>query len=572
MKRSQRLLTLVLALLILGCLPMIALGNAPVTVTTRAMAERIDKDGSVVLELPQEALEEQGFQVGDLVMVTIGGESLILPYCEAPTDVDPGKPALIGREGVLSLAVRGGAFARSRGLAEQKNGEADGAWTWLVGSDSLAVTISMEEAGGYYAQYLLHNLLYSNARSAYPRLTDEEFANFRAVTTTGMGKDRLYRTSTPINPAIGRASYADAALRRAKVTVVLNLADRPETLSSYQGFAKSYYSSTHYAPMSMDLDFTTESFRVTLARGLRFMAENPGVYAIHCTEGKDRTGCVVALLECLMGAAPEEIAADYMTTFYNYYGLTKEDPRYEIILNNSIVRTLCNEFGIETLEGADLAREAEEYLLEIGMSEAEIAVLRDNLAESRDAPRTASFVDVPDTAWYAEGIRTAYEAGWMAGTSATTFEPDAALTRAQLVTILWRMEGSPPSDASLPFADVPRDSWYTEAVRWTADVELVKGYDATHFRPMEDITREQLAAILYRSVQRRGAAGDGGSSFPVAYTDAAQVSDWAYEAMCWMTAHEIVTGVKANLLSPRTGASRAQMAVMLARLNSILAQ
>ena len=173
---------------------------------------------------------------------------------------------------------------------------------------------------------------------------------------------------------------------------------------------------------------------------------------------------------------------------------------------------------------------------------------------------SARFTDVYLDAWYHMAIDYAVANGLMDGTSATTFEPNANMTRAMVVTILWRMEGEPVVNYLLPFTDVPADSWYTEAVRWAASEGIVTGVSDTEFAPNAEITREQLAAILHRySGEPATAANLDG------YADGACVSAYAADAMIWCVEHMIITGVTDTTLEPQGTATRAQCATMLMR-------
>ena len=170
------------------------------------------------------------------------------------------------------------------------------------------------------------------------------------------------------------------------MTVVINLADGEETAKGYEGFAGSYYAGTNFIMLNMPMNSNSDEFRTKLASGLKFMAANPGIYAIHCTEGKDRAGYVLALLECLMGAGYDEVIDDYMTTFYNYYGVTKDDARYETIVKSNISKSLKTAFTFSKkdkkrdLSTADLAACAKKYLKKIGLTNAEIKALKKNLS------------------------------------------------------------------------------------------------------------------------------------------------------------------------------------------------
>ena len=170
------------------------------------------------------------------------------------------------------------------------------------------------------------------------------------------------------------------------------------------------------------------------------------------------------------------------------------------------------------------------------------------------------FTDVKPGDWFYDYVAYVYANGLMEGTSATTFAPDDNMTRAMLVTILWRVEGEPVVNYLMPFTDVPDGAWYAEAVRWAASEGIVEGVSAAEFAPDAEITREQLAAMLYRYAGEPAASGDLS-----AYTDAASVSAYAVNAMSWCVGHGIITGVTATTLDPQGTATRAQCAAMLMR-------
>lgn len=174
------------------------------------------------------------------------------------------------------------------------------------------------------------------------------------------------------------------------------------------------------------------------------------------------------------------------------------------------------------------------------------------------------FSDIDPNAWYHDGVHYVLDNGIMNGTGGGTFEPDATATRAMIVTMLWRMEGEPGASYATTFADVPADEWYTEAVRWAAQGGIVSGYSDAAFGPGDSITREQLAAILYRYAQSKGQGFTGSWMFLLDYPDAADVSEWADEAMHWMVMNELIRGMDGKL-NPGGEATRAQIATILMR-------
>ncbi len=183
------------------------------------------------------------------------------------------------------------------------------------------------------------------------------------------------------------------------------------------------------------------------------------------------------------------------------------------------------------------------------------------------APITAEdmpFIDVPMGSWYEDGVRYVYQKGLMAGTSATTFGPDVTTTRGMIATILWRLAGSPQVDYAMDFDDVAAGSWYAEAIRWAASEGIVSGYGDGKFGPDDIITREQMAAMLYRYAQYKGYDVSVGENTNIlSYSDFGDLSEYAIPAMQWAVGAGIISGTSASALGPQGNASRAQVAVIL---------
>ena len=345
--------------------------------------QSISKYGNMGLTISGAELKNAGYEYGDILKITVDGKELSVPYGTNYSDVDQGKTVLTNVDNYLTLAINMGNFATVNGFAT-KNSSNEWYYTTGVGLP-VTVKIEMGEKGGYYDEWINHQLKRTNDRDDYKNLSDAEFANFRQITTTGMG-DHLYRGSSPINPEIVRNTYADAALKDAKATVIMNLADDETTAKAYEGFASTYYAGQKVIYLNLGVDFTAKDFQDGLAKGLKFFAANEGVYYVHCTEGKDRCGFVSALLECLMGATADEVVSDYMVTYYNYYGVDKttDAKKYESIANSNIIKTLKTAFEVDDLTTADLAAEAEAYIKSIGLTDAEITNLKANLANKTE--------------------------------------------------------------------------------------------------------------------------------------------------------------------------------------------
>ena len=197
------------------------------------------------------------------------------------------------------------------------------------------------------------------------------------------------------------------------------------------------------------------------------------------------------------------------------------------------------------------------------------AVFRLDYAHCYGAPTCPmkAFADVDADAWYHDGVHYCLAEGLMVGTSDTAFAPQGTTSRAMVVTILWRLEGGPVVNYAMRFGDVPQDQWYSEAVRWAASQGIVAGYDNGSFGPHDPITREQLAAILYRYAQCGGADVSMGEDTNIlSYLDALEVSEYAIPTMQWACGAGIIQGTgDGSTLSPGAGASRAETATMLQR-------
>lgn len=193
-----------------------------------------------------------------------------------------------------------------------------------------------------------------------------------------------------------------------------------------------------------------------------------------------------------------------------------------------------------------------------------------------DSCPLGAFGDLTAAAWYHDGVHYCLENGLMRGVSGGTFLPDGSTTRAQLVTILWRLEGSPETTGAAGFGDTAGGAWYTEAVRWAAGCGVVKGYDNGHFGPNDAVTREQMAAILYRYAQHKGYDVSAGKDTNIlSFDDAFAVSEYAIPAMQWACGSGMVRGIAQKggmLLAPRDTTTRAQTATLLMRFQSAFAK
>ena len=340
----------------------------------------IAKYGDLILMMSGAELLDKGYEYGDLFEIEIAGQTFELPMCSNYSDVDNGELVMrvSAAEDAVVVAINMGDFATTAKIAKKSKIEEDPGYRWdYLVEIPVAVKISLKEAGAYREEWLVRQLVRTDAREDYAHLSDEAFANFRVVDTTGMGAGKLYRSSSPINPGIGRSTYADAAAKNAGIVTVINLADASNT---YALPIDAYYNSCQVTYLNLGMEFLAETFTESLAVGMRAIINGEGPYLIHCNEGKDRAGFVSALLECLMGATVDEVADDYMETYINYYGVEKGSEKYDAVLNNNLIKSLNAVFGVDDIYTADLAIEAEAYMTEkLGLSADEVTTLRAKL-------------------------------------------------------------------------------------------------------------------------------------------------------------------------------------------------
>lgn len=174
------------------------------------------------------------------------------------------------------------------------------------------------------------------------------------------------------------------------------------------------------------------------------------------------------------------------------------------------------------------------------------------------------FTDVPASHWAHDDITYVYENDLMNGTDGSLFSPESTTTRAQVVTVLYRLAGQPAADWENPFWDVPASAWFHDAVTWAWENDITGGVSSTHFGAGNAVTREQLAAFLYRYAQDQGYDTSARADLS-GYSDAGLVSSYATEALSWANATGLITGTTGTTLSPQGSATRAQVATILSR-------
>ena len=335
-----------------------------------------DKYGNLATDILSKDLYAAGYQMGDLLKVTIGETTFEAPFVGAYSDVAVGaklvRAPAAGTTAIIAIN-HGDLATEAKAVAGTK------------------ITVSLAKAAGYLDEYEARNVdrFRTNVRDDYA--SDEVFANFRPIVMGDIAEGVLYRSSSPVNPELGRNTYVDALIKDAGVKTVVNLADSEETMKAYEGYAESYYATLNVIPLNMGVDFKADDFKTKLAEGLIYMTEHEGPYLFHCTEGKDRAGFTAILLEALMGGKLDEIVADYMQSYVNYYHIETGTAKYDV--NAKIAeQMLCQIAGVD--EGADLTtvdlvKAAEDYLAGAGMTAEQIGALKDVLSGTAAADAAA---------------------------------------------------------------------------------------------------------------------------------------------------------------------------------------
>ena len=385
---------LVLILFITGCRSTTSPGSREEIVVQIDSMGAFTKFGNIALNIrTRDFFANTDFEYGDAVRVRFLDQDMVLPLVSAfslldigETGIDAEDPDPTGPSEKLMLFTNLADFTTRYGIAYQSL-DSDGKWFWTLSEGlelPIDVTLTLEEKGAY-PEYAGEPMVIRTSRSDYPDLTDSEYVNIRMVTTTGFG-NCFYRGSSPIDNKFKRNTLADAALAEIGIDISINLSDSKAKAESLKGFSDTNYSRTSILFNEMGVDYRQESFRNGLKLGYKYIADNEGVYYVHCALGKDRTGIFCAILEALMGASAEEVIEDYMSTFVYFYGLQK-GPMYDKIADTNICSAMeemleldCSFRDVPTDQ---LTQATYNFLLSIGLSDSDIAGLKTNLARVR---------------------------------------------------------------------------------------------------------------------------------------------------------------------------------------------
>ena len=359
-----KVITLFLALCQLLCIS---------PLSTPPLEIRPHDESGFYLMIPAEELLGMGFALGDSVDVKLSNGVTLedLPlyngyYVKTDTLM---LRASTGSSTVRALIYNGKDLYTAAGLTEGCTG-----------------VITLRERGKYRDVQESLSMEYTDERTDYA--DDVQFGNFREMRGGKLAEGLFYRAATPCNPEHNRAAAVSALCGQAGIRCFLDLADNADALSQFAQnedipYWREIYAAGGVLPLKLAYDYRSGDYAKTVCGGLMAMMEKEGPYLIHCKEGKDRTGFVCLLLEALAGASIEEIIADYMVTYDNYYGFDREsDPvRYNAVVEISVMDmiTFLQSCADENAQNA-LADGVEKYCAMGGLTDGDIARLKAFLA------------------------------------------------------------------------------------------------------------------------------------------------------------------------------------------------
>ena len=324
--------------------------------------------GAAMLSFTETDMTNAGFTLGDVISITIDDKKeIVMPYYDGFYTRN-GEFLCVAYPTYPSICFT----ANNIGLPKE-----------LTDLEGHSVTVRMKEKGGCLDVQTALSMKYSNERIEYPDLSDAEFANARTVTAGNIPSGILYRSSSPFSNDIKRDIYVSEYLQQEKVRTVLNLADNEEKMLSYKDippYSLSLWKEGNVILCPLKADPTADDYNNRLIEALKQLPSHPAPYLVHCMEGKDRTGYVCALLEGLCGATYEEIVADYLVTYDNYYDI---NPAKDPVLCNTLVSLRLNTCLMfyanvsdeSQLPNIDYAKAFSSYLLSHGMTQQQLDAL-----------------------------------------------------------------------------------------------------------------------------------------------------------------------------------------------------
>lgn len=325
--------------------------------------------GEFVLNVDREDMEKAGFTPGDCITATIAGSSFDMPYYTGYFTTT-GELLIVDYPNSKNIILT----AANIGLTDR-----------FPDMENHTIRFELKEKGRYLEIENTLGMQYSNNRDDFQ--TDEKFANAREVTTTGMAPGLLFRSASPFDNTNNRAPFVSAFLQTNGVKTALDLTDNDVIISRYNdvpAYSQQIIDAGDVVLCKVDANYRSKLFNETVASGLIELMNHPAPYVVHCTEGKDRTGYICALLEALAGASYDEICDDYLVTYDNYFHITLEnDPgACRLLLNLRLDDAMMFFCGIDDagqLHSIDLSQAMERHLKRYGMSAAQVQDLKNLL-------------------------------------------------------------------------------------------------------------------------------------------------------------------------------------------------
>lgn len=323
--------------------------------------------GAAFLDITEADMTQAGFTLGDVISITVEDTTIVMPYYDG----------FYNRNGEYVCV----AYPTSPTIRFTANNI--GLPPKLLGLEGHSVTIRMQEKGGSLDVQLAMSMKYSNNRNDYTNISDAAFANARAVSAGNIANGVLHRSSSPFCNDNNRAFYVSQYLEDVGVKSVLDLNDTEEDMLGYVDmppYSRTLWEGGNVILCPLKTDPTADDYNELLIAALKVLPSHPAPYVVHCMEGKDRTGYVCALLEGLCGATYDEIVADYLITYDNYYGIT---PASDSDVCNALVSLRLNTClmyyaGVDDeslLPAVDYAKAFSNYLLTHGMSPEQLNAL-----------------------------------------------------------------------------------------------------------------------------------------------------------------------------------------------------
>lgn len=356
--KTIKFVALVLLVALVSC------GKSENTLKVETVIAGYDEFGGIDTEVSREQLQQAGFDLGDEIEISTKDTTLVVPLYDGYY-VKAGETQAVAYPTYEHVRVATN-FGSLPDVLMDKQGE--------------AITFKLVTKGKYLDVQKALGLTYTNNREDYD--SDEAFANFRMVTVGKIAPSRLFRAASPFDNSANRAQYVSPLIEKAGVKTIFDLADNEDKMKSYTAlpdFSKKMWDDGNVVLCQLSANFLSDDFNQKLVAGLKELAKRPAPYFVHCTEGKDRTGYVCAMLEALCGASYDEVLHDYLITYCNYFHLSlskKEDlevcDKFVELRFKPCVMNYCGLSDASELENADLKKGYTEYLLAHGMTQAEI--------------------------------------------------------------------------------------------------------------------------------------------------------------------------------------------------------